>query len=1500
MASNAATAASNALNLYGGPSAVSNAQSAASASALTATAQAALAATYAASAASVAQQDLSGVTAGALHRSPNAIVSQYIYDTSRDSDGGTWVDKSTWQSWSNESLNGPWIYSSLQNFMGFGAGSTSGSQNAILPELVARSAGASLGPNLLSGNWSSFSGGTVSGTATDFTVTSTGYAGAQLALTVEANVTYLITGRVTGANAGRIYGNATASLTSPWVNVASLNGGFAFVVTPTGTSLTLMAGCGTSGQTVSFAGMQVQKVVTWAPSGAYYQSSTDGKFYRLWSNRFGSSEDFTNAVWTRNHLAAVNSKADGIGDFLVENTENTSHYLNQSATLIGGQGTAVVRAKAGTRSVMAINVGGNAAAYFNLSAGTVGTVSAGCTASIAPVTGLAGYYDCTFTNPNPSGTVAQIFVCQADAVASYVGDGVSGIYVARAQLNTGTAQAYETKASTDQGTTEVFRGNTAKFPRIAGIVAEASNITIYDLLTPGRPMWMRFAALSSSTKSEYLPSTATITGVTMVNGRMSYSGSGGNVYLSSADFILDRGWRYNTSGFGWRFDVIAHRQVVPATAWLDSSVVGIPSLTCNAVASTVLPDAPVDPATGLQVPTTAVATSGGVGIAQNNGTVVSSGNTASFTKLALSPWVLVATNGSGYNYLAVTPGTLGSGWTFTSTTAASTAGSPSTGQGLGTVSTNGRANVGFAAAGVGYPGHFSYLVGNTSNTAASLTSQIDAYSNTGWMVGDLRRCYLSSNQVGATVAGNNIITDSTFDNAGTVSLYGIQDANISRTVSGGVLTTTTNTSAGSDFVYYTAATEPGVQYTVTASCAVVATAYGGWFDVRDGASGGTLILNTSSGNYSPGTAATGTITTTFTAQTATTSIRLRMYKMQNDASITWDNFSCNVVGLADRSAKLQPIALNGTLTKTSAGGLSMFSGWSASNYLQQPYSADLDFGTGPWRISSWLNIPIAGCAPANFFTNSEFQTGLSGVSYTSLVSTCVFSGVANNTGIAIGYDGTNSQYAYKNGFTAVASTPYTITALVTMDDGAGPPVFGGGTNATTSANDFALVIGNTPSTPSSVVVTDLGGGLYRVQASITSFTSGLSNNGVCKYNTNSSRTFKTSGWQVERGAFSGYHQTGSTTYNSIAPILDRSAATGSYIKAGVDGNGNLAVEVFDGTTTRRATSATGYNYGANIKASFEYTTDGTLRVGVNGNSVGTATGAPLASLSNASALLTIGNARTLDTAFPASSALLKIGATVPTQEQKTFMFLQEQAIFQSGNACTLPDSTSVLDLDYDAVAEKWKVISASNESTFQGLARVATAALPTGAFTKASHKSGIKLLARNSTNPGVDVTVPAQSLMAELANRDRAAAEKARLEEVYDYVGGFTATTTTAAGSATVLSSVSGVTPAQNFVGAVFTGSGISANTYITGYSASAFSISAPATLAASGVAMSFTDFVLPVGYEAKSVMVNGVMKQEGTTKDWTRLFDGFRETIRFAVAPGATAWVQIKARRTK
>jgi hypothetical protein len=59
------------------------------------------------------------------------------------------------------------------------------------------------------------------------------------------------------------------------------------------------------------------------------------------------------------------------------------------------------------------------------------------------------------------------------------------------------------------------------------------------------------------------------------------------------------------------------------------------------------------------------------------------------------------------------------------------------------------------------------------------------------------------------------------------------------------------------------------------------------------------------------------------------------------------------------------------------------------------------------------------------------------------------------------------------------------------------------------------------------------------------------------------------------------------------------------------------------------------------------------------------------------------------------------------------------------------------------------------------------------------------------------------------------------------------------------------------------------------------------------------TAFNLPAGYTIKAVYSAGTLKRIGSTKDYTTAFDGFKETVNFAVAPGNTVWVSIMCVRT-
>lgn len=149
----------------------------------------------------------------------------------------------------------------------------------------------------------------------------------------------------------------------------------------------------------------------------------------------------------------------------------------------------------------------------------------------------------------------------------------------------------------------------------------------------------------------------------------------------------------------------------------------------------------------------------------------------------------------------------------------------------------------------------------------------------------------------------------------------------------------------------------------------------------------------------------------------------------------------------------------------------------------------------------------------NLLTYSEFGAGLTGAVGLITESSMFSPSGANAVAAAFGRDGSTTSYHYVG--SVPASTACTISVYVKMDDG-NAPVFGD-VSASGALNDFALVVGGAGLVPTAVQ--SVGNSTYRVSATTTTGISNLGNNGVVKYASNSSRTFKTTAWQLEVGAF---------------------------------------------------------------------------------------------------------------------------------------------------------------------------------------------------------------------------------------------------------------------------------------------------------------------------------------------------------------------------------------------
>ena len=108
-------------------------------------------------------------------------------------------------------------------------------------------------------------------------------------------------------------------------------------------------------------------------------------------------------------------------------------------------------------------------------------------------------------------------------------------------------------------------------------------------------------------------------------------------------------------------------------------------------------------------------------------------------------------------------------------------------------------------------------------------------------------------------------------------------------------------------------------------------------------------------------------------------------------------------------------------------------------------------------------------------------------------------------------DNSVARYAYKS-ITTTDATRYTVSVFVQMDDG-GAPVVGD----SSTAGDFSLVIEGEIA-QLDIKVQKIAGSLYRVSASLTAVAPISPNNGVVKYTTQSARTFRVAGIQLEAAA----------------------------------------------------------------------------------------------------------------------------------------------------------------------------------------------------------------------------------------------------------------------------------------------------------------------------------------------------------------------------------------------
>jgi hypothetical protein len=497
------------------------------------------------------------------------------------------------------------------------------------------------------------------------------------------------------------------------------------------------------------------------------------------------------------------------------------------------------------------------------------------------------------------------------------------------------------------------RGSRKEFPAVAVIVAESNQVTIYDGDDPDLPMWMVFNAGS-------LVYGTVTSGLAILNGIMFFTG---NVSCSEVNFLTEHMGLHQQNSISqikpsWVEGIVNRNSTAGSWSTLGAGsgsvikVGGLVNQATNDIAITVLPNAPIDPSTNLPIPTIAVATDGGVSVIKDDGSVVDitfgggSYNIAATISFTANNWVAIGqgdtrscktfpipTADKSYSFWSHNEGIhsyyRSSNYGVNYGTQAFLQISGATPKVIG-----GRAigtNDGLTAiASEPYPAPPQYDNG-------SLLSYITSDYSTGYMVGDIKLACLSDTD-DTDVTGSELVTNGTFDSD--TSGWSVQGSATLSVVSGNLQIAASSSYGGA---YQGFNVVSGKTYTIS---------------VNEVSGNGVLYVssqNAWNGNLgeailSPSTTLTVTATSTYMRVDITAA---------GISTVQVDNISVRLAD-SDRSVNGNGLAVHGTITKepvATGAELVAYSGFSSSNYLEQPYNSDLDFGTGDFSVMGWVNVP---------------------------------------------------------------------------------------------------------------------------------------------------------------------------------------------------------------------------------------------------------------------------------------------------------------------------------------------------------------------------------------------------------------------------------------------------------------------------------------------------------------------------------------------------------------
>ena len=507
------------------------------------------------------------------------------------------------------------------------------------------------------------------------------------------------------------------------------------------------------------------------------------------------------------------------------------------------------------------------------------------------------------------------------------------------------------------------RGTRKEFPAVAVIVAESLRVTIYDGDDPDLPMWMVF---HSDGGNCMIRNSGVIASVTMLNAELCVGRTSGSKGLGQISFITEVGKTIRRASSGYlylykgnieqRNDSLEYANQNDITQQIKGDLI-------YDVAMTVLPNAPVDSATGLPIPTIAVATDQGISVLKDSGSIVDMYPTGSsvlpvkeiyFTKS--NKLAFKINNNWTYYYQIPSSDISATYWNglegfigrFTDSDRTwATNGIPIS------VGSNGITYI-LEDKAIGHTNGVDIIDINEGGLLGSgMHAGIATNFNTGYMHGDIKGAFLSDTDT-TNVTSSNLISGATYSSSSRITSY-------SYTNGSNTLVITDNPATADGYVTLTlGGLTPLTTYVVTVTANQTYTPTTGYNCHIGSTADGTVYFEdnftgTASQNITFKTASSGSpglvLYSNYNgALTYTLDLRLAEFDRSVGTLSAWNS------GQSARMGQKKELAIYGTVTKTpvaTGADLVAYSGFSASNYLKQPYNSDLDFGTDDFYVGIW-------------------------------------------------------------------------------------------------------------------------------------------------------------------------------------------------------------------------------------------------------------------------------------------------------------------------------------------------------------------------------------------------------------------------------------------------------------------------------------------------------------------------------------------------------------------